>query len=206
AANGMDAFTQLLESFVSTRSNPLTDPLARSGLQAAMDGLLAWHAGGEGAAAGREGMAYASLLSGICLAHTGLGSVHGLAQPLGSFFPIAHGVVCGTLLASATRVNVEALREREPDSPALAKYAEVGRMLAGDDRLDADAARAALLTTLEDWTRQLRLPSLTALGVLHADCERIGAHSRGSSMKTNPIVLTDEEIRQILLPRLDEAA
>ena len=206
AANGMDAFTQLLESFVSTRANPLTDALARSGLRAAMDGLLAWHAGGEGAAAGRERMAYASLLSGICLAHTGLGSVHGLAQPLGSFFPIAHGVVCGTLLASATRVNLAALREREPHSPALAKYAEVGRMLAGDDRLDADAARAALLTTLEDWTRQLRLPSLSALGVRHAACERIVAHSRGSSMKTNPIVLTDEEIRQILLPRLDEAA
>jgi alcohol dehydrogenase class IV len=206
AANGMDAFTQLLESFVSTRGNPLTDALARSGLRAAMEGLLAWHAGGEGAAAGRERMAYASLLSGMCLAHTGLGSVHGLAQPLGSFFPIAHGVVCGTLLASATRVNLAALREREPHSPALAKYAEVGRMLAGDDRLDADAARAALLTTLEDWTRQLRLPSLSALGVRHADCERIVAHSRGSSMKTNPIVLTDEEIRQILLPRLDEAA
>lgn len=206
AANGMDAFTQLLESFVSIRANPMTDALARSGLRAVRDGLLAWHAGGEGAAADRERMAYASLLSGICLAQTGLGSVHGLAQPLGSFFPIAHGVVCGTLLAAATRVNLDALRERQPDSPALAKYAEVGRMLAGDGALDADAAQSALLTTLEDWTRQLRLPSLSALGVLHADCERIVAHSRGSSMKTNPVTLTDAEIRLIVEARLDAAA
>lgn len=206
AANGMDAFTQLLESFVSIRANPMTDALARSGLRAAMDGLLAWHAGGEGAAAGRERMAYASLLSGICLAQTGLGSVHGLAQPLGSFFPIAHGVVCGTLLAAATRVNLDALRERQPDSPALAKYAEVGRMLAGDERLDADAAQSVLLTTLDDWTRQLRLPNLSALGVSHSDCGRIVAHSRGSSMKTNPVTLTDAEIRLIVEARLDAAA
>lgn len=206
AANGMDAFTQLLESFVSIRANPMTDALARSGLRAAMDGLLAWHAGGEGAATGRERMAYASLLSGICLAQTGLGSVHGLAQPLGSFFPIAHGVVCGTLLAAATRVNLAALRERKPDSPALAKYAEVGRMLAGDEALNADAAQSALLTTLDDWTRQLRLPNLTALGVSHTDCDRIVAHSRGSSMKTNPVTLTDAEIRLIVEARLDAAA
>ena len=206
AANGMDAFTQLLESFVSIRANPMTDALARSGLRAVMDGLLAWHAGGEGAAAGRERMAYASLLSGICLAQTGLGSVHGLAQPLGSFFPIAHGVVCGTLLAAATRVNLKALRERQPDSPALAKYAEVGRMLGGDGGLNADAAQSALLTTLDDWTQRLRLPNLSALGVSHTDCERIVAHSRGSSMKTNPVTLTDAEIRLIVEARLDAAA
>ena len=206
AANGMDAFTQLLESFVSIRANPMTDALARSGLRAAMDGLLAWHTVGESAAAGRERMAYASLLSGICLAQTGLGSVHGLAQPLGSFFPIAHGVVCGTLLAAATRVNLDALRERQPDSSSLAKYSEVGRMLAGDERLDADAAQSALLTTLDDWTRQLRLPNLSALGVSHSDCDRIVAHSHGSSMKTNPVTLTDAEIRLIVEARLDAAA
>ncbi len=84
AANGMDAFTQLLESYVSVRANPLTDALAMAGMEAARDGLIAWYTGGDGAAAGREQMAFASLLSGICLAQAGLGSVHGLAQPLGS--------------------------------------------------------------------------------------------------------------------------
>lgn len=198
AANGMDAFTQLLEAFVSSRANPMTDALARSGLQAAIDGLLPWYRQGPDAAAARANMAYAALLSGICLAQTGLGSVHGLAQPLGSFFPIPHGVVCGTLLAAATRVNIAALQSRDTGHPALAKYAEVGRMLPRGAGLEDGPARAVLLDTLAEWTALLRLPSLASLGVAPEDFPRIVAHSRGSSMKTNPVVLTDAEVEQVL--------
>jgi len=202
AANGMDAFTQLLESYVSLRANPLTDALALSGLRAAISGLPAWFSGGAEAARGRELMAYAALVSGVCLAQTGLGSVHGLAQPLGSFFPIPHGVVCGTLVAAATEVNIDALRDREPDHPVLYKYAEVGRLLAGDTGLDVHAAWVALARRLQEWTEFMALPPLSALGVEAADIPRIIAHSRGSSMKTNPIVLSDAEIERVIRQRL----
>jgi len=201
AANGMDAFTQLLESYVSLKANPFTDALALSGLEAVRDGLLPWYEGTEDPAACRSRMAYAALLSGITLAQVGLGSVHGLASPLGAFFPIPHGVVCGTLVAAATRVNVEALHRRAPEHPALAKYAEVGRLLARQALPDAEAINA-LLETLEDWTRRLDLPRLPAYGVTEGDFGRIVAHSRGSSMKTNPIVLTDAEVAEVLAARL----
>jgi len=202
AANGMDAFTQLLESFVSTRSNPLTDALVRSGLIAVRKGLLAWYQGGPDAASGREQMAYASLTSGIALAQTGLGSVHGLASPLGAFFPIPHGVVCGTLVAAASRVNVEVMTSREPNSPAMGKYAEAGRILSGEPNLPDHEARARLLDLLEGWTGALRLPTISTYGVGEADFPRILANSRGSSMKTNPLVLTDAEIGRVLSARL----
>lgn len=201
AANGMDAFTQLLESFVSIRANPLTDALARSGLEAVRDGLLPWYEGTADAAECRTRMAFAALVSGITLAQVGLGSVHGLASPLGAFFPISHGVVCGTLVAAATRVNITALRARSPQAPALRKYADVGRLLTLRD-LDDDAAIDALLATLEAWTQRLDLPRLSAYGVRSEDIPRIVANSRGSSMKTNPIVLTDAEIGQIVAARL----
>ena len=200
AADGMDAFTQLLESFVSTRSNPMTDALARSGIMAVKDGLLAWYQGGE--AQGRERMAYASLLSGICLAQTGLGSVHGLAAPLGAFFPIPHGVACGTLVAGATRINIEVLNERLPDSPALPKYAEIGRRFAMQKGLNGADARQVLLDELTRWQEVLCLPGLSAYGVTAADIPRIVANSRGSSMKTNPVVLNDEEIARIVAERM----
>lgn len=206
AANGMDALTQLLESYVSARANPITDALAWQGLVAVRDGLLAWYEGGEAAAAGREQMALAALLSGICLAQAGLGSVHGLAQPLGSFFPIPHGVVCGTLVGAATRVNLEAMRERRPDHQALAKYARVGRLLGGARDADEAGAQALLLHTLDDWTRRLALPPLAALGVAEGDYARIVANARGSSMQTNPIELSDAEIERVLRLRFSAPA
>jgi alcohol dehydrogenase len=201
AANGMDAFTQLLESYVSSRAAPLTDSLAWGGMKAARDGLQALYAD-AGDAAARERMAYAALVSGITLAQVGLGSVHGLAAPLGAFFPIPHGVACGTLVATATRVNIETLRAREPGHPALEKYAQVGRLLSRQGQLGQDAAHATLIDTLEVWTSALQLPRLAHYGVTQADIPRIVAHSRGSSMKTNPVRLEDSEIAAILTARI----
>ena len=202
AANGMDAFTQLLESFVSSKANPFTDALAWSGMEAVRDGLLAWYEGGDAAALGREKMAYAALLSGITLAQAGLGSVHGLAAPLGAFFPISHGVACGTLLETATRVNIAVMEAREPANPALAGYARVGRLLHGMKHMNDRDGRSALLQTLAEWTERMHLPRLGEFGVKEADVPRIVANCRGSSMKTNPVVLSDAEVSDILQARL----
>lgn len=204
AANGMDAFTQLLESAVSIKANPLTDALCWSGIEAFAAGFFAALDGGDGAAAraGRSRMAYAALLSGICLAQTGLGSVHGLASPLGAQFPIPHGVCCGTLVADATRINLRALRERTPQSPALAGYARAGALLGGADRGANLDATDRLAERLAEWTERLALPRLSAYGMTEADIGAVLADSRGSSMKTNPIVLTDAEIEELIRARL----
>lgn len=203
AADGMDAFTQLLESYISLKANPLTDALAWSGMCAVKEGLFAAFAGFEPAATqGRAAMAYAALLSGITLAQVGLGSVHGLASPLGAYFPIPHGVVCGMLVAPATAININALLEREPQNPALAKYAQVGRLLSDQQELDDTQARHALITLLADWSAQLKLPTLSAYGINAEDFPLIIANSRGSSMQTNPIVLSDQEIQALLLAKL----
>lgn len=201
AANGMDALTQLIESYVSTRANPFTDALSLSGLEAVRDGLLEWYEQGPRTAEARGQMAYAALLSGITLAQAGLGSVHGLASPLGALFPIPHGVVCGTLVAAATGVNIQALREREPQSSALDKYAHLGRLLSRQPDLAHDAAWQVLVATLKNWTERMRLPGLRAYAIGEGDFATIVANCRGSSMKTNPIVLTDSEVTEILAAR-----
>ena len=202
AANGMDALTQLLESCVSLKANPFTDALAMSGIRAVRDGLFDWVEDTPRAAEGRAAMAYAALLSGITLAQAGLGSVHGLAAPLGAFFPIPHGVVCGTLVATCTGMNLTALRQREPDSPALSRYAHAGRVLSDNMTLDDDAACEALLELLNNWTQRLALPRLSDYGMKQADIPRVVATCRGSSMKTNPVELTDAEVAEILQERL----
>ena len=199
AANGMDALTQLLESYVSVRANPLTDALALSGLRAVRDGLFAAWRGGDGVEAdrGRACMAYGSLLSGISLAQAGLGSVHGLASPLGAYFSIAHGVVCGTLVAAATQVNIQALSERAIHSPALGKYAHVSALLN-----EGQAESKPLWEILQAWTDQLGILRLGHYGVNETNIEKIVANARGGSMQTNPIVLTDEEIATVVRARL----
>ena len=204
AANGMDCFTQLLESYTSTKANPFTDALAWSGMVAFGEGFFDALEGGvqPQAQAGRSRMAYAALLSGVCLAQTGLGAVHGLASPLGAHYPIPHGACCGTLVAGATAANIRALSGRGDESLLLGKYAEVGRLLIGEPAAEAGKARSALIETLTAWTDRLGLPLLSRFGMRASDIPRIVAESRGSSMKTNPIVLSDGELADILSARL----
>ncbi len=202
ASNGMDALTQLLESYVSIKAGAFTDALAEHGLRMVRDSLLPWYEQGEAAREAQEGMAWAALASGITLAQCGLGSVHGLASPLGAFHPIPHGEVCGTLVAAATAVNLRALRERAPDDVALRKYARASELLHGRRFPTPQAAQDGLVDLLNEWTARLQLPRLSHYGVREQDLDHIVAHSRGSSMKTNPVVLEDSEIREILRQRL----
>ena len=209
AGDGMDALTQLLESFTSTDASPFTDAVARGGLAAIGGALPAWHAAvhdGAGAsetAAARGAMAWAALCSGIALASAGLGAVHGLVAPLGARFGIHHGAGCGALVAAVTRTNLAALTERAPGSRALERYAEAWRLLVGDTTptdgtRTGEAARHALLATLDRLTAVLRIPGLAAYGVTADAFPALVAESRGSSMRTNPVVLTDDEIGAIL--------
>ena len=203
AANGMDALTQLMESYVSINSNEMTDALVISGIKAVIESLLPWYEG-DNSDSNRSKMAYASLMSGICLAQTGLGSVHGLASPIGAFFPIPHGTVCGTLVAEATAMNIKTMLDREPENIALEKYAALGRLVMDDDCLTNAAAHDALVDLLNELTIKMDLPYLKEYGIRLEHLEHIVGHSRGSSMKTNPIVLTDEEIRHIVFKRINK--
>ncbi|MDX8396240.1 MAG: iron-containing alcohol dehydrogenase, partial [Mariprofundaceae bacterium] len=197
AACGMDALTQLLESYVSTGANPMTDALAISGLEKVFDCLVRAVEQGDDVKA-RAGMLYASSTSGLTLANAGLGSVHGLASPLGAFFPIPHGVVCGSLVAEATRINIEAMLERDAENPALKKYAKVGCMMAENSHLSAADAHEALIDGLQELSDRLKIPKLGEYRIAEADFEKIVANSRGNSMLTNPIKMTDAEIEKLM--------
>ena len=200
AANGMDAITQLLEAYVSLAAAPVTDALALAGLEAARDGLLAWHADPNGptAPAARSRMAYAALLSGICLAHAGLGGVHGLASPLGAQLPIPHGAPAARRWPRSRR-RTSRPWPRGPDSPALERYAGAGPAAGATPRSDCrcHGARgprrhAACLDGRPG------SPGLRTFGLDEAGIPSIVADGRGSSMKTNPVVLTDEELAEVL--------
>jgi len=197
AACGMDAFTQLLESYVAKTSNPMSDALAWSGLQHIRQGLFKAVQDGSNIEA-RADMLYASSLSGLTLANAGLGSVHGLASPLGAFFPIPHGVACGVLLYEAARLNVDVMRARDKCNPALGKYAQVGRLFEQDMSLNDVEAQDALLAILADYSQRLSMPKLSEWGVKDDDIERLIENISGGSMAGNPVLLGHQDLTMLL--------
>jgi alcohol dehydrogenase class IV len=194
ATTGMDALTQLIEPFTSIRANPMTDAFCREGMMRAARSLRRAFERGDDLPA-REDMSLASLLGGLSLANAGLGAAHGFAGPIGGAFDAPHGAVCAALLPDVMAVNGRALRERQPDHPALARYAEIARILTG-----SDTARA------EDGTRwvselatSLGIPPLSAYGVREEHvADLVATTAIASSTKANPIVLTAAELTEIL--------
>lgn len=199
AACAMDALTQLLEPFLSPTVSPLTEAIAWSGLEAMAASILPVCGAAAGEVRARERIAYASLLSGIALANDGLGIVHGLASPIGGFFPIPHGVICATLVAPSVRANLKALRQRAPASPALKKLARVGALLAGHADRGVEEDCDALVAILDQWSAILRIPKLSQYGIQESDLDAI---LDGAANRNNPIELTRAEIRALLEERL----
>jgi alcohol dehydrogenase class IV len=133
ASTGLDALAQLVEPYVSSRAQPLTDALALEGVRAVAWALpRAWRDGADAEA--RDAMAFAALLGGMCLANAGLGAVHGFAAPLGASHPVPHGMACAALLAPVWEANVQALRASSSGGRALVRFAKVGEALLGSPR------------------------------------------------------------------------
>ena len=106
------------------------------------------------------------------------------------------------MVSAATRVNLNALKARDPGNPAGRKYAQASAILNRRHFSSIEESHAALLVLLDEWTEQLALPRLNAYGIQESDFAHIVAHSRGGSMKTNPLPLNDAEIMEILQRRL----
>jgi alcohol dehydrogenase class IV len=194
AQSGMDAFTQLLESYVSANANPMTDALAVDGIRKIRDGLEMAVDQGENLAA-REMMAYASMLSGITLANAGLGTVHGFASSIGGFFNIPHGLVCARMMEPVNRLTIDKLKKISPDDPGLYKYARIGKLFSKDkNRSDSDYI-AILMDRINEWTEKFDLKRLSDFGVTKRDFERIIAETGN---KYNPAKLDGDELHQAL--------
>jgi alcohol dehydrogenase class IV len=128
--------------------------------------------------------------------------VHGLAAPLGAFSPIPHGAACGTLVAAATELNVKVLRARATDPTALNKYAAVAALFLPEYAPNPEQdLLARWIDQLHQVTTELGIQRLQDYGVKEKDFAVIVANSRGSSMKTNPIVLEDAELMALLQAR-----
>ncbi len=195
AASGMDALSQLIEPLLSQRANPLSDALARDGIRRSARSLRRAYQEGMEDAEVREDLALASLFGGMCLANSGLGAVHGLAAAAGARLAAPHGAVCAAVLAAAMEVNLRALRDRAPEHPALLRMAEVATVFTGQP----DAASEDGIAWLQELTAALSIPGLAAYKLSEEEISGIvTAAQKASSMRGNPIELSDAEVTEIV--------
>lgn len=194
AASGMDALSQLIEPLLSQRANPFSDALARDGIGRSARSLRRAYQERMEDAAVREDLALASLFGGICLANSGLGAVHGIAAAAGARLAAPHGAVCAAVLAAAMEVNLRVLRERAPAHPALLRMAEVALLLTGQP----DATPEDGIRWLQELTAALSIPGLASYRLSEDEIPAVvTAAQKASSMRGNPIELTDAEVTEI---------
>lgn len=204
ARSGLDAATQLLESFVSVESQPVTDSLARLGLSLVGRSFAEAVRNGDNLSA-RTDMSFAAYISGVTLANAGLGIVHGLASVIGGIAGSAHGAICGSLVSRASEIVIEKLesipehKNESAVSQALRKYAEAGVLLSGKDAGTAEGNRSQLIETLNDWIEEFEIETLDELGVNMAHISSIAA---SAGIKNTPVELDADDILSILQDRI----
>jgi len=194
ASSGMDAFSQLLESYVSKQSNPFTDALALQGLKHIKKYLLRSYLEGDQNLEARSGMALAAMFSGITLTNAGLGLVHGFASPLGGYFTIPHGTVCGSLVAPVFSFTIDKLIDRK-DNPAYFKMVIASKVFADFKYKEEKEFLIAFKEKLFHISKVLELPKLSEFGFNES---AIGKIVSNTSHKGHPVTFTGDELHAIL--------
>ena len=194
ASTGMDALTQLLESWVSKKATPITDSLCMEGIRRAARSLPEAYRDGSHMDA-RSDMSLASLISGMTLTNAGLGAVHGIAGPLGGMCAVPHGVACAVLLPFVMETNIRALEKSDPKSPVLTKILKASKIMTGSDSAHVEDS----IQWLRKLCLDLNIPPLSQCGLEALHIPTLAAQSlKTSSMKGNPVELSEEEIQKII--------
>lgn len=194
AYTGIDALTQNLEAFLSSKANPLSDAIAREGLIRAGRSLRA-ACGDSLDCDAKADMCIASLCGGIALANAGLGAVHGFAGPIGGMIDAPHGAICGSLLLPVFRANFDTIKRRDAEGATSRKFDEAARLLTGNP----EAKGTYALAWLESLTQDLPLNKLSELGFSSDLIQEASEKAlRASSMRGNPVELSKADLREIL--------
>jgi alcohol dehydrogenase class IV len=198
SSSGLDALTQLIESYLSLKSTPFTDALSLQGISQIHSFLVRAVKTNDDIEA-RSGMSYAALLSGVTLTNAGLGLIHGFAASIGGFFSIPHGVVCGTMMGAVNRHNIETLLRQKTITTTHRKYETLGRLLSGVTGNDMPWYLKFTADYIDNLVNGLQIKHLAEFGITQADLDRIAATT---DHKANPVKFEKQQLVEMLKERL----
>ena len=176
ADSGMDALTQAVESLFSTGATRFTSMLAGEGCRLVAAALPRVYADPAGESA--EDLLLGSFLTGMAFSSSRLGVVHGLAHPLGGYYGVSHGRVCGLCLPLALELNREAAGQR---------YEELQGLLGGDP-----------VRRVNDLLSGLGVDNPFAGAALHHVETMVRETLESGSTAHNPKQVTEEDVRWLL--------
>lgn len=191
AATGMDAFTHSLESFISTKANPISDMFALESIRLISSSIVEAYQNGESIEA-REKMLVGSMYGGMALTSAGTAAVHALAYPLGGKYKIPHGVANSMLLPHVMKFNMDAITDR------LALVAEpMGISVQG---LSNSQLAEKVVEKIIEWTNVLEIPQdLKNYGVKEEELPEISVSASQVTrlLNNNPKKLSLADIEAI---------
>lgn len=197
AATGMDAFVHSLESFISTKANPISDAFALESMRLIAGSIVEAYQQPDSVRA-RGDMLLGSMYGGLALTAAGTAAVHAMAYPLGGKFHVTHGVANAMLLPHVMAFNLDSCADRLKRAACVCGVAE---------QQDSDEIAAhKLIQQIRQWTATLNIPQdLREFGVgeEHLADMAIAASKVTRLMANNPkaLSLTDiETLYRCLLP------
>lgn len=193
ASTGFDAFCHAFESYLHPAASPYTDRLALEAIELVVKHLPRAVADGKDRE-GRDAMAWADTLAGLCIANAGVTLPHGIGMTISGHCPqIMHGESLAVTYPEFTRFTYPYAVER---------FAAVGRIF--DPSLknlpDAEAAAGAC-EAIDSFLKSIGMwLSLKKLGATLDDVAAIADNSRVlPDYKNNPRIASRDEIYEILI-------
>lgn len=189
ATTGLDAFSHALEAYVTKGANPVTDNIVTMAIQLFADNIRQAFANGENMEA-RSNMMLASTLAVAGCA--GLGCVHSIAQSIGGFYNLPHGLAISVCLPACSEFNIFA---------APGKYAHVARILGvNTKKMNEIEAAKSVIPAMRQLLIDLEITdTLTSLGVKENDIDVLAKNSlKDGSTPGNPRPLTEACFKKII--------
>jgi alcohol dehydrogenase class IV len=180
AYGGMDAICQLIESYVSKKKNIYCLSLSSYFIPKALKAITKAY-DDPGDIDARSIMIASSLISGLCLANSGLGAVHGFASGIGGMFDISHGLICAVLLPGVCNKNSSRI-------PLV--YKDLAQLINSDGSDDINK----FIDCLYEINNKLNIPcDFKEYSISKDNANEVVERSKGSSMSGNPVDFTDQE-------------
>lgn len=198
ACCGLDALSQLIESYFSTQANPFTDALAIDGINRIIRSLPEVCVDSPRDIHLRSELSYSAFISGFTLANAGLCVVHGLASTVGYRTTAPHGLICGLLLREWLKMTSDyLLTENDKNSTLYKKFINLAS-ITNTPSNDTQTSFKTFLNSIENLYSTLNLPRLSKFGLIEINIPEIASVSGN---KNNPYPISKQD-REFLLRRI----